>query len=73
MAAMSINSQIFTNLFSLETQTYDIDAWHVASKTQVLQNDDHGLTVTYFTARTNLVAFAFNGETFTKTSNRRNL
>ena len=38
---------------------YDLETWHVALGTQGLQTDDPGLTLTYFTARSNLVTYAF--------------
>ena len=42
---------------------FDFETWHVASGTQALQsfflNDDPGLTLTYFTARSNLAAYTF--------------
>ena len=40
--------------------TYELESWHAASGTQALQsfNDDLGLTLTYFTTRSYLVAYA---------------
>ena len=41
---------------------YDLETWYVASGAGVLQvcsNDDPRLTLTYFTARSNLVPYAF--------------
>ena len=40
----------------------DLKSWYAASSTQILQsssNDDPGLTLTHFTARSNLVPYAF--------------
>ena len=40
----------------------DLETWYVASGTRVLPsvfNNDPGLTVTYFTARSNLVSYDF--------------
>ena len=40
----------------------DLETWYVASGAQVLPSffsDDPGLTLTYFTARSNLVPYAF--------------
>ena len=43
--------------------SYDLETWHVASLTQALQTlykwDDPGLTLTYFTARSNWVICMF--------------
>ena len=52
----------FKNLLLQNQKFYDLETWHVALKTQALQiyiNDDPGLTLTYFTARSNLVLYAF--------------
>ena len=52
----------FKNLLLKNQKTYDLETWHVALGTQALQsyiNDDPGLTLTYFTARSNLVPYAF--------------
>ena len=44
-------------------KAYDLETWYVASGARVLpsllKNDDPGLTLTYFTARSNLVPYAF--------------
>ena len=52
----------FKNLLLQNQKSYDLETWHVALGTQVLQNyinEDPGLTLTYFTARSNLVLYAF--------------
>ena len=52
----------FKNLLLQNQKSYDLETWHVALGTQALQsciNDDPGLTLTYFTARSNLVPYAF--------------
>ena len=52
----------FKNLFFQNQKSYDLETCHVALGTQALQsyiNDDPGLTLTYFTARSNLVPYAF--------------
>ena len=44
------------------TKTDDLESWYVASVLeyyQVCSNDDPGLTLTYFTARSNLAPYAF--------------
>ena len=43
---------------SLEPKAYDLETWDVALGAQVLPNDDPGLTLTCFTARSNLVPYA---------------
>ena len=50
------------NLLLWNQKTDDLEAWYAASGAQVLQslfNDDPGLTLIYFTARSNLVTYAF--------------
>ena len=51
------------NLLLQNHKSYDLETWHVASGTQVLQsfyiNDGPRLTLTYFTARSNWVACTF--------------
>ena len=54
----------FKNLHLQNQKSYDLETWHVASGIQALQslylkNDDPGLTLTYFMARSNWVACAF--------------
>ena len=52
----------FKNLLLQNQKSYDLETWHVALGLQALQNyinDDPGLTLTYFTARSNLVPYAF--------------
>ena len=54
MAAMPIYGK---NLLQNQ-KSYDLETWHAASGTQALQvyiNDDPGLTLTYFTTRSNFV------------------
>ena len=53
------------NLLLENQKSYDLKTWHVASGTQAVPiivyiNDDPGLTLTYFTARSNLVTKAFS-------------
>ena len=58
MAAMPIMVKTFKNLLLQNRKSYDLETWHVASGTQAYKvyiNDDPGLTLTYFTARSNLV------------------
>ena len=66
MAAMPIYSKNLKNLLLQNKKSYDLETWHVALGTQALQslykvyiNGDPGLTLTYFTARSNLVTLAF--------------
>ena len=52
----------FKNLLLQNQKTFDLETWHVALGTQALLvyvNDDPGLTLTYFTSRSNWVAFTF--------------
>ena len=52
----------FKNLLLQNQKSYDLETWHVALGTQALQsfiNDDPGLTLTYLTAGSNLVLYAF--------------
>ena len=49
----------FKNLLLQNQKSYDLETWHVALGTQVCINDDPGLTLTYFTAWSNLVPYAF--------------
>ena len=59
MAAMPIYGKNLKKLLLQIQMSYDLETWHVASGTQALQflyiNDDPELTLTYFTARSNLV------------------
>ena len=55
----------FTNLLLWNQKADDLETWYAASGARVLpscSNDDPGLTLTYFTARSNLVPYAFVGE-----------
>ena len=57
--------KILKNLLLQNQKSYDLETWHVASGTQALQsyiNDDPGLTLTYFTARSNWVTCTFEWE-----------
>ena len=52
------------NILLQNQKSYDLETWHVASVTQALQskvyiNDDPGLTLTNFTARSNWVTCTF--------------
>ena len=61
MAAMPIYGKNLKNLLLQNQKSYDLETWHIASGTQALVyiNGDPGLTLTYFTARSNLVTWAF--------------
>ena len=62
MAAMPIYGK---NLKNLSSSLDDLESGYAASCTRVLpgcSNDDHGLTLTYFSARSNLVPYAFAWE-----------
>ena len=50
MAAMPIYGKNLKNLLLQNQKSYDIETWHI-----FYINDDPGLTLTYFTARSNLV------------------
>ena len=59
---MPIYGKTFKNLLVQNQKSYDLETWHVALGTQALQlniNDDPGLTLTYFTARSNWVTYTF--------------
>ena len=59
MAAMPIYGK---NLLLWNQKVDDLETWYEALSAQVLLsllNDDSGLTLTYFTARSNLVPYAF--------------
>ena len=50
------------NLLLQNQKADDLESWYVASGTQVLlnfSNDDPKLTLTYFTAKSSLVPYAF--------------
>ena len=50
------------NLLLWNQKANDLETWYAASGAGVLpscSNDDPGLTLTYFTARSNLVPYAF--------------
>ena len=50
----------FKNLLLQNQKSYDLETWHWGLKLyKVYINDDPGLTLTYFTARSNLVPYAF--------------
>ena len=62
MAAMPIYSKNLKNLLLWNQKAYDLETWYAALGAQVLpscSNDDPWLTLTYFTARSNLVPYAF--------------
>ena len=63
MAAMPIyGKNLKKNLLLQNQKANELETWYVASSAQVLpiySNDDPGLTLTYFTARSNLVPYAF--------------
>ena len=46
----------------LNRQSYDLETWHVHHGLKLFKiciNDDLGFTLTYFTARSNLIAYMF--------------
>ena len=47
------------NLLLQNQKAYDLETWYVLDYHQVCSNDDPELTLTYFTARSNLVPYAF--------------
>ena len=52
----------FKNLLLRNQKADDLETWFAASGTQVLpscSNNDPGLTLTYFTAKSNLVPYPF--------------
>ena len=58
MAARPIYGKNLKNRLLQNQKSYDLETRHVALGTQVLQslyNNDPGLTVTYFTARSNWI------------------
>ena len=62
MTAMPIYGKTLKNLLLWNQKADDLESWFAASGARVvvfLFNDDPGLTLTYFTARSNLVPFAF--------------
>ena len=54
MATMPIYGKNLKNLFRNQ-KADDLETWYAASGARVCSNDDPGLTLTYFTARSNLV------------------
>ena len=58
MATMPIYDKHFKNLLLQNRKSYDLETWQTAKGTRALQffiNDDPGLALTYFMARSNLV------------------
>ena len=53
MAARPYMVKTLKNLLFQKLMSYDLEIWHVGSGTQALQTIDLGLTLTYFTARSN--------------------
>ena len=52
----------FKNLLLQNQKSYDLETWHLALEAQALQSlldDDLGLTLSYFTARSNWVTCTF--------------
>ena len=47
------------NIFLWNRKANDLETRYTALSTQLLPNDAPGLTLTYFTARSNLVSYAF--------------
>ena len=61
MATMSMYGKNLKNLLQNQ-KANGLETWYAASGAQILQvcsNDDPGLTLTYFTARSNLLPYAF--------------
>ena len=67
----------FKSLLLWSQKSYDLETWHdIASGTQTLQILYPGMTLTYFTPRSNLDAYTFeylNGKTVSKSFNGKNL
>ena len=62
MAAMPIYCKKFRTRLLQNQKADDFETWYASSGLeyyQVCPNDDPGLTLTYFTARSNLVPYAF--------------
>ena len=62
IAAMPIYGENLKKFLLHNQKSYDLETWHVALGTQALQsyiNDDPGLTLTYFAARSNWVTCTF--------------
>ena len=64
MAAMPIYGKTLKNLLLLGNEkAHDLESWYAASQVldyyQICSNDNTGLTLTYFTARSDLVPYAF--------------
>ena len=58
MAAMPIYGKNHSKIFQFDFH----ETWYVASGTPAHSNDDPGVTLTYFTARSNLVTRLFYGK-----------
>ena len=62
MATMPIYGKNLKNLLLRNQKADDLESWYASSGARVLtncSNDDPGLTLTYFTARSNFVPNAF--------------
>ena len=62
MAAMPVYGKNVENNFLWNKKADDVERWYAALGTRVLQicsNDDCGMMLTYFMARSNLVPYAF--------------
>ena len=65
MAVMPVYVKTLKDLLLRNQKSYDLETWHLALGSQALQslyNDDPGLTLTYFMARSNWVACTFEWE-----------
>ena len=62
IAAMPIYGKNFKNLLLGNQNANPRETWYAASGAWVLPNDDPELTLTYITASSNLVPYAFVGE-----------
>ena len=62
MTALPIYGKNLKNLLLRNQKAYDLESWYASSGARVLpscSNNDPGLTLTYFTARSSLVPNAF--------------
>ena len=62
--------------FKNHQKSYDLETWHAASGPKlykVYRNDDPRLTLTYFMARSNLVAYVFELGKILQSFNGENL
>ena len=67
VAAMPICSKNNKNLLLRNQRADDLETLYAISGQKVYPNDDFGLTLTYFTASSNLVRYAFVWEKVSET------